>query len=90
MASVHYRLTCALFFLKPEVVTERGTAQALVNQKVRSLGRFGDAQQLAVLAGMLADWSLVLQGRSAQVCLGCVRLKSKVRKLTYNSRTHDA
>ena len=43
--------------------------QALVNQKVRSLGRLEDAQQLADLADMLAKWSLVLQGRSAQVCL---------------------
>ena len=41
--------------------------QALVNQKVRSLGRFEDAQQVAALAGMLADWSLVLQGRGPQV-----------------------
>lgn len=40
-----------------------------MNQKVRSLGRFEDAQQLADLAGMLAEWSLVLQGRSEQVCL---------------------
>ena len=51
--------------------------QALVNQNVRSLGRFWDAKQLAVLAGMLADWSLVLQGRSPQVRLGCIQLKSK-------------
>ena len=50
------------------VVTERGIVQALVNQKVRALGRLEGAQQLADLAGMLAEWSLVLQGRSARVC----------------------
>ena len=62
------------------LVTERGHVQALVNQKVRSLGRFEDAQQLAVLAGMLAEWSLVLQGRSPQVCLCCVQLSFTVSK----------
>lgn len=71
------------------VVTERGAVQALVNQKVRALGRFEDAQQLADLAGMLAEWSLVLQGRSAQVWLEVSKQTPTLKVLKWKAPTSN-